>query len=402
MSSFDLRVLNLESEAQVVSAMTSLGVDPAGIQRMVGKAQSINVLVESVPCGAANILKQEMLSIGADAAVARGSVTCSRSYTDVLLMGTKKQLKLLVRRLPCQPFGLASIAQQLSSLLLNYYTPLAYLAGKDCRLTLDCPQVMGIINVTPDSFYDGGVSLAVDTALSQAESQLAAGANILDIGGESTRPGSVGVSEDVEIARVVPVVEAIRNRFDIPISVDTTKASVARAALDSGANFINDISGLTFDPLMADVVATSGAGLFVMHTRGRPEVMQSDTQYQDLVAEVISCLRCSANLAIEAGVDVDKIAIDPGIGFGKSLAGNLEILQRLSEFHALGYPVLLGTSRKSFIGSILNQPQAEQRLSGSLATVAVAVSRGVQFFRVHDVEETRHVVDTAWAMTAGR
>lgn len=400
MGRFDLRVLDLETEAQVLSAMTALGVDPAGIKKMAGKAQSLNVLIEAVPCGSANIIKQEMLAIGADAAVARGSVTCSRPHTDVLLMGTKKQLNALVQRLPYQPFGLATVAQQLLTLLTYYSEHPAYLAGRDCRLELDRPQVMGIINVTPDSFYDGGVSLTIDDALCQAELQVAAGADILDVGGESTRPGSSPVAEQAECDRVVPVVEAIRSRFDIPISVDTTKAFVAQAAMVSGANFVNDISGLTFDSNMAHVVAQSGAGLFVMHTRGRPDVMQVDTHYHDLVAEVVSSLRHSANLAIEAGVSTDKISIDPGIGFGKSVDGNLEILKRLSELRALGYPVLLGASRKSFIGNILNQPQPEQRLNGSLAAVSLAVARGVQLFRVHDVEATRHVADMAWAMTA--
>lgn len=400
MGRFDLRVLALESEAQVVSAMTALGVDPVGIKKMVSKAQSLNVLIEAVPCGPANIIKQEMLAIGADAAVARGSVTCSRSQTDVLLMGTRKQLHALVQRLPYQPFGLTTVAQQLHTLLAHYDVYPTYLAGRDCRLQLDRPQVMGIINVTPDSFYDGGMSCTIDDALRQAEVQVAAGADILDVGGESTRPGSLSVAAQTERDRVVPVVEAIRSRFTIPISVDTTKASVAQAALACGANFVNDISGLTFDSTMAHVVAQSGAGLFVMHTRGLPNVMQEDTQYQDLVAEVVSRLRHSTNLALDAGVLIDKISIDPGIGFGKSVGGNLEILKRLSELRGLGYPVLLGTSRKSFIGNILNQPQPEQRLNGSLATVSVAVARGVQLFRVHDVEATRQVADMAWAMTA--
>lgn len=400
MSRFDLRVLDLKTEAQVVSAMTALGVDPVGIQRMTAKAQSLNVLIEAVPCGAANIIKQEMLSLGADAAVARGSVTCSRPQTDVLLMGTIKQLRALAKRLPCQPFGLATLSQLLDDLLTHYRESPTYLEGKGCRLELSRPQVMGIINVTPDSFYDGGECVNVDDALRQAEQQVLAGADILDIGGESTRPGSMSVDAQVESDRVVPVVKAIRDRFAIPISVDTTKASVAQDVMDCGANFINDISGLTFDPTMAEVVAQCGAGLFVMHTRGRPDVMQRNTQYNDLVAEVISSLRFSINLAIEAGVSPHKISVDPGIGFGKSVAGNLEILTHLSELRGLGYPILLGTSRKSFIGNILNQPQPEQRLNGSLATVSVAVTRGAQIFRVHDVEATRHVADMAWAMMA--
>lgn len=400
MSSFALRVLNLSNADQVREAMKNIGVDPAGVIRMVGKAQWLNVLVADVPCAAANILKQEMLAIGADAAVARGSVACSRKHTDVLLMANLKQFAQLVERLPSQPFGLSQLANSLQQLLTVPATVAPVLKGKDCCLHLDRPRIMAVLNVTPDSFFDGGNSYSVDDALRQVEQQIADGADIIDIGGESTRPGAPSIDVATELERIIPVVKAVRNNYSIPVSIDTNKAMVAARAIEAGANFINDISGLMFDAHLAKVVADSGAGLFVMHTRGRPEVMQQDTDYADLLGDIIASLRMSLEIAHAAGIDSDKLAVDPGIGFGKSVAGNLAILRRLSELKCLGCPVLLGTSRKSFIGKILRQEQPQQRLIGSLATVVLGLSNGAQLFRVHDVAETRQALDMAWAVCA--
>lgn len=380
------------------TTLQALGVDPAGILRMVEKGQGLNIVLQQVPCAAANIIKQEMLAIGADAAVARGTVACRLAATDVLLMGTLKQYRRLIGRLPQQPFGLSGLASELQEVIDRQLSAPAVLRGKNCCLDLARPQVMGIINVTPDSFYDGGVAIDVDAALRQAELQIEAGADLLDIGGESTRPGSVGVTAQVELQRVLPAVKALLQNFDVPLSIDTTKATVAAAALECGADFINDISGLTFDPEMAGVVAAQAAGLFVMHTRGRPAVMQQQTDYNDLMAEIVSSLRAAIERARHAGISADHLAIDPGIGFGKSVAGNLHILRHLSELRCLGAAVLLGTSRKSFIGKVLQLPDSQQRLYGSLATVALGVANGAQIFRVHDVAATRQVVDMAWAI----
>jgi len=395
--SFQPRVLQLHTPHQVRCQLEAIQVDPCGINLMTDKALHVNILLERVPCVAANILKQEMLTLGGDAAVARGTVACSIDHSDVLLMGTRKQLAQLVVRLPRQPFGLKGLAAELECVLAARCAP-RDLVGCHCRLDMSRPQVMSIINVTPDSFYDGGVCGTLDGVLRQAEKQVAEGADLFDVGGESTRPGAALVSADVELDRVVPVVEALKKRFDLPISVDTNKAVVAEAVLDSGADFINDISGLTFDADMAAVVAKKQAGVFVMHTRGGPETMQKDTAYDDLLSEVIGSLRHSVDLAHEAGVSDEKISVDPGIGFGKSVAGNLQLLRRLDEIAALGYPVLIGTSRKSFIGKVLDQPVPQQRLYGSLASVAVAAQNGAHLFRVHDVAATRQTVDLAWAI----
>ncbi|MBN2645216.1 MAG: dihydropteroate synthase [Desulfuromonadaceae bacterium] len=365
---------------------------------MAGKTRLLNILLEHVPCGAANILKQEMLTLGGDAAVARGTVTCSLAATGVLLMGTLKQFQALSQRLPSQPFGLAGLARQLRKVLDQIQSPPQQLHGRGVMLSLKQPCVMGILNVTPDSFYDGGRHAGLASALRCAETHIKQGADLIDVGGESTRPGAPAVSEADEVARVVPVVEALCREFSIPVSVDTTKACVAEAALAAGAHFINDVSGLFFDEQMATVVAKADAGLFVMHTRGRPEVMQHNTVYEDLLGEVIGSLAQSLALARAAGVRAEALCADPGIGFGKSVAGNLELLRRLPELSVLGVPILLGTSRKSFIGQVLNQPHADERLFGSLSTVALGVASGVQIFRVHDVAATRQVVDMAWAI----
>lgn len=275
---------------------------------------------------------------------------------------------------------------------------MSYLAGISCRLDLHRPRIMGILNVTPDSFSDGGRFQTSQAALEQARRMVAEGADLIDVGGESTRPGSRPVSAEEEMARVVPVIERLRCELSVPVSIDTTKAVVARAALQAGASFVNDISGLLFDPEMVSVVAETGAGLFLMHTRGHPEVMQAHTAYDDLLGEVKTYLQKGIDLARAFGIPADHIAIDPGIGFGKSLDGNLELLRRLPELHPLGYPILLGTSRKSFIGTVLQRSDPTQRLYGTLATVALGVAAGVRIFRVHDVGPARDAAMVAFAV----
>ncbi|MHB8707805.1 MAG: dihydropteroate synthase [Desulfuromonadales bacterium] len=276
-----------------------------------------------------------------------------------------------------------------------------YLLGRSCRIELDRPRLMGVLNVTPDSFSDGGRFLAAGAALIQARRMAAQGADLIDVGGESTRPGAPPVSEQQELDRVLPVIEALRREIEVPISLDTTKSAVARAAVAAGVEFINDVSGLTFDPAMAGSVAASGAGLFVMHTRGRPETMQADTRYLDLVNEVREALQQSVSAAVAAGVVLERIAVDPGIGFGKDVTGSLELLRRLGELAALGRPILLGTSRKSFIGRVLGQDAPLERQTGTLATVALGVAAGARLFRVHEVGPAREAALMAWAVCQG-
>ncbi len=258
------------------------------------------------------------------------------------------------------------------------------------RIPLDPPLVMGILNVTPDSFSDGGEFFSVDEALKRAERMVADGADIIDIGGESTRPGSASVAPDVEVQRTSPVVDAIAKRFDIPISIDTTKWLVAKAAIECGAEIINDISGLRWDPRLAKLAAGTKAGLVLMHSRGTFETMHSEAPVEDIFADLLNSLTASIETTKEAGVDGEQVALDIGIGFGKTFEQNLELLAKLgsivNEFKS--YPMLVGTSRKSFIGRILGDAPPSERLGGSLATALIAVQWGAKIVRVHDVEET--------------
>lgn len=254
--------------------------------------------------------------------------------------------------------------------------------------------VMGVVNTTPDSFSDGGRFLNPDLAVAHALHLIEEGADIIDIGGESSRPGSDPVTESEELRRVIPVIEALAGNITVPISVDTCKSAVAQAALDAGASIINDITALSGDSKMAAVVARSGAGLVLMHMRGTPKAMQTNTVYADLIGEIRESLAAAIRSAESAGIDPNKIMIDPGIGFGKDAAGNLEIIKSIVRFTELGRPVLIGASRKSFIGRITGA-QTENRLAGSLAVSVAAVLNGASAVRVHDVLETRQAVDVA-------
>jgi dihydropteroate synthase len=274
---------------------------------------------------------------------------------------------------------------------------------------------MGIINVTPDSFSgDGTLRVGdqnwVERAVAQGAAQVAAGAHIVDVGGESTRPGSQPVSLHEELRRVLPVVAGLAKAVSAPISIDTYKAETARRALDAGASMINDVWGLRMDPDMGRVVAESGAALVVMHNRSRPKDAAQSAQlggryvgvdYADLMADIARELNESVQLALQAGVAADHLIVDPGIGFGKTVEQNLELVDRLAELQALGYPLLVGPSRKSFVGYTLNLPP-EQRLEGTAAAVALAIDRGADIVRVHDVEAMARVAHIADAIVRGR
>nr|WP_246525731.1 dihydropteroate synthase [Geomobilimonas luticola] len=271
------------------------------------------------------------------------------------------------------------------------------------RRTVDLavrPCIMGILNVTPDSFSDGNRFFSPDKAVERALAMEADGADIIDIGGESTRPDAPPVSTEEELRRVVPVVERLAGRLRVPLSIDTTKAVVAEAALSAGAEIVNDISAMTFDSRMPEVVAATGAGIVLQHTRGTPVEMQKDTRYGDLVGDIKMFLEEAMLKADRAGIPPERIVVDPGIGFGKDWGGNLEILRRLDEFSSLGRPILVGTSRKAFIGKVLER-SVDERVFGTAATVALALAAGASIFRVHDVREMRDVADMSRAILQG-
>jgi dihydropteroate synthase len=251
--------------------------------------------------------------------------------------------------------------------------------------------LMGILNVTPDSFSDGGQFDTIAAALQQAQSLIDAEMDILDIGGESTRPNAAEVSVEEEFNRVIPVIQAIREMSDIPISIDTTKAPIAEAAIDAGADLVNDISGATYDPDMLATVAQLEVPIILMHTRGTPKTMLQMTDYQDVVADVKDWLQDRVRVAIAAGIAPAKIAIDPGIGFAKTAEQSIAILQRLAEFQDFPHPLLIGPSRKSFIGAILQRPDPQERVWGTAGACCAAISGGANILRVHDGAEMRDV-----------
>jgi len=261
--------------------------------------------------------------------------------------------------------------------------------------------IMGIINVTPDSFYDGGRRFDADRAIADGIAMVAAGAEILDVGGESTRPGARPVGAEEELARVLPVIAGLRRQVQVAISVDTYKSAVAQAALDGGADLINDISALRFDPAMASLIAKEKVPVVLMHMQGRPQTMQEAPHYGDVVREVRDFLAAQLYEAMDAGVPAERIIVDPGIGFGKTLEHNLQILRGLPVLAALGQPVLVGASRKTFIGKILDA-DPDHRLVGSLAAAVAALLGGANILRVHDVAETAQAARFADAIRFGR
>lgn len=374
------------------NALASINVHPDSVPIFTNKSEIIPFKLVQVRTPAANILKQEMLAAGGDAAVPVGAVVNAERYVDVLLLGTKKHYNLLLKKLEQMTyFGLKQIGEELAAALgeNKVFTTLA-----DGRvLTYDKMSVMGILNITPDSFYAGSRVPVLDSVIERAGQMLAAGADILDIGGESTRPGSDSVDGVEERRRVLPVIEALRKEYpNAVLSVDTYRADTAEAALAAGADIINDISAMEADPNMADVVVKTKAPIILMHMRGTPKNMQQNCQYDNVVEEVAVYLAQRAQLLREKGVGADKIILDPGIGFAKNVEQNLLLMRDLHSLTSFGYPVLLASSRKSTIGAVLGGVPAEERLEGTVATSLQAVYAGAHMIRVHDVKENLRAV----------
>jgi dihydropteroate synthase len=356
-----------------------------------------NLKVEGIHPRMANLLKQEMLSLGGDAALDGRGLDCSSAETDAILMGTQKQFNKLLLKLDqyttLQPLG-ESLRETLKNISKTHYSircgEKTYSLGKR---TL----IMGVLNVTPDSFSDGGLYFNKEQAIAHGMRMVEEGADFLDIGGESTRPGSKPLELGEELHRVIPVIESLAKGVDTPISIDTYKSVVAQRAIEAGAKIINDISGLHFDPDMGKVAAKGDVPLILMHIKGRPETMQKDIHYDSLFSEILQYLRESIQRAEAAGVDPQQIIIDPGIGFGKNLEDNLLILKNLWEFRILGKPILLGTSRKSFIGKIL-PAEPNERLEGTLSSIAISVLKGAHIIRCHDVLQAKKAIAVADAI----
>lgn len=382
------RLITVRDLGTSEEAIRLVGCDPGGVPIMAPKAIHHTFRLERVDSRAALIIKQEMLSAGGDAAVCRGALGRTSKLSDMLVMGTRKQVRRALGKLAYQPFGCREIARELGGVIANVDR------GRD--FTLKCGKrslrlgkrthVMGIINVTPDSFSDGGQFLDAAAAVEHGLRLVDEGADILDIGGESTRPGAAPLSRAAEERRVLPVIRALAGKVDVPISIDTYKPAVAARALDAGASVVNDIFGLRKKG-MAGLVARRDVPVVIMHMQGMPRNMQLAPGYKDVVGEVHAFLHGRLGFAARAGIDIEKTVLDPGIGFGKSAEDNFRLLSRLGEFRGLGRPVLVGASRKSFIGRALDSP-ADRRLEGSLAAAVSAIQNGASIIRAHDVAET--------------
>jgi len=392
-----IRCLHIMNANEAIQQMKKVGVDPTGVKLMAGKTLHFNLRIEGIDPRTANLLKQEMLSVGGDAALDRRGLDCSTPSTDAILIGTQKQFEKLTSKLEQYP-ALQSLGHSLKETLKNisktHYTircrKRTFKLGKQTLL-------MGVLNVTPDSFSDGGLFLDREKAIAQGLKMVEEGADLIDIGGESTKPGSKPLGLEEELRRVIPVIEALAKEVDVPISIDTYKSAVAKKAIEAGAQMINDISGLHFDPDLAHVASKEDVPLILMHIRGTPETMQKDVHYESLFSEILQYLRESIQRAESAGLDPGQIVIDPGIGFGKTLEDNLLIIKNLQELRILGKPILLGTSRKSFIGKILNTDVTE-RLEGTLSSIAIGVLNGAHIIRCHDVLEAKKAISVADAI----
>ncbi len=318
---------------------------------------------------------------------------------EAVLTGDRRQMAALVQRLEQAPAGAPALAREIARAVENHHRRRFRIRmGAHTLEVGPRPAVMGVLNVTPDSFSDGGQYLDPAEAVTRAEQLVAEGADLVDVGGESTRPGSDPVPEDEELARVLPVVETLASRLAVPISIDTRHPRVAREAASAGASLINDVTGLLGDPDMPAAVAETGAGCVIMHMLGEPKTMQQEPRYANLMADIARHLRRGMQAARDAGVPEAGVIVDPGIGFGKRLEHNLEILARLGQLRALGAPILVGPSRKRFIGEVTGVETPADRVAGTAAACALAVAAGALLVRVHDVAEAAQAVAVAAAV----
>ncbi|GBF11378.1 dihydropteroate synthase [Tepidibacillus sp. HK-1] len=390
---YNTHMIKINNREQLLEEMRKLGADEPGIRLMAPKAETILIKIQNLSLKAANLIKQEMLSKGGDAVLHKDVSMLTKETSDVLLIGTRRQYWEIIRKLKVQPFGLKQVGREIESVLYSedVSNRERTLHSKGIDLTIGRHTlVMGILNVTPDSFSDGGKYNQLAIALKHAKKMIADGADIIDVGGESTRPGHQEVSVEEELERVIPVIRALAKEIKVPISVDTYKAEVAQQAIEAGAHIINDVWGFKKDPNMAKVVAEYQVPVILMHNR-------MNMEYDSLMDDIIADLRESIQIAITAGVKADQIILDPGIGFAKTYQDNLLVMNRLDEIVALGYPVLLGTSRKSIIGNTLHLP-VDERLEGTAATVAMGIVKGCKIMRVHDVKEMKRVCKMMDAM----
>lgn len=374
-------------QGTVESELLNVGFDNSYLPKAKDKYSFNLIKIYSLRSPAANILKQNALSKGADLGVARHVIDCSYDFSDAILAATDKQLIEIIESIKNQDFGLKQLATELKTFLKNKYSEPRTLQIKNKKFFWGTQTyIMGILNITPDSFSDGGKFLEIDQAVQAAGEILQHNATIIDIGGESTKPFSEPVDPDLQLQRIIPVVDEIIKQFpDAIISVDTRSSKVASEVIEHGVSIINDVSGLQYDPEMAKVIAQNKVPIVIMHSLSSPDTMQNNPEYVNLMDEITHFLIDTTEKALKKGILPENIILDPGIGFGKTIDHNLEIIQRISEIKSLGYPVLVGASRKSFIGKLLDC-DVQSREEGTAAANAYLISQKVDILRLHDVK----------------
>jgi len=389
--------LSFNNQDDLARYLKQMGLHTRGIEIISQKLSCYTIKVSQLKGSAANILKQEALSIGAECAVPYDTLKSPDDLFPVLILSDKYRLQKLIQKLKLQEFkSLKQLASKLQIISDRKY-PHDF---KFHKREISSPLLMGILNATPDSFSDGGKFNEPESAREHCLSMISAGADIIDIGGESTRPGASEISIEEELSRVMPIIDSLNDQ-DIVLSIDTSKAEVARQAAEKGVEIINDISGFQSDPQIADVVAKYNCHAVLMHRSAASTEMQKRTDYQDLIPEILDYLQNSIDIALRAGVSPEKIIIDPGIGFGKTAAQNLEILKNIRSFRSLGFPVLLGVSRKSVIGQVLDINSPTERDFGTITATAHAIINQVDIIRVHDVKANRQVLKMTEAILRG-
>lgn len=389
MAGHNIRVLNINDIKTSSIELKKIRTAVEDFKSMAEKSVLRCIKIYDLNLRNVNILKQAALESGADLIISNEAKLMAETSSDVILTATLKQLNSIYYKLQSEErFNLPKIAEEIKEAVLNFDRSYdkVIIQGKEFDFSKKT-YVMGILNITPDSFSDGGQYNEVDTAVDRALEMLEEGADIIDIGAESSRPGANEVSAEEELKRIIPIVEALLKRTEAVLSIDTYKAKVAEECLKLGAGIINDISGLNADEKMAEVIADYDAYCILMHMQGTPNTMQKNPQYNEIISDIIRELGNSIQKAEINGIKPEKIMLDPGIGFGKTQEHNLEIINNLKEFKTLGKPLLVGASRKSFIGKILGT-EADNRLEGSIATAVISSLNGANMIRVHDVKET--------------
>ncbi|RLF48183.1 MAG: dihydropteroate synthase [Thermoplasmata archaeon] len=386
-----LRVIRNVDEA--IKELKRIGVHEDAIKIMLPKLFHLNIKFKEMMPQDAIILKQEMLAAGGDAAIAEKALPPYTEKTDILLMGNKKQMVRVANKVKKQYDRLKKIGEEIEKIMENLEKRVEMKIGSKTFRFGEQTYIMSILNVTPDSFYNGGKYSTLENAVERAKQMEKEGADIIDVGGESTRPFSQPVDAEEEMKRVLPVIEEIKKEVKVPISIDTYKPEVAEKAIEKGADMVNDVKALRSEG-MAEVIKEYDVPVCIMHMKGEPKNMQEKPYYEDVVEEIYEFLKQRIDFAVENGIDDNKIIIDPGIGFGKrtgeGIEDNCEIIARLMELKSLGKPLLIGISRKTFIGNII-KASVEERLEGSLGAEATAIANGADILRCHDVLETKRM-----------